>query len=56
MGRVRAWIKSCWVGSRREHVRDVTIATMGIPKIQDSSNSGIRFIAHSILMMTMIKP
>ena len=35
MGRVRAWIKSCWVGSRRERVRDVTIATTGIPKIRD---------------------
>ena len=41
MGRVRAWIKSCWVGLRRERERDVTIATTGIPKIRDSSNSGI---------------
>ena len=41
MGRVRAWIKSCWVGWHRERVRDVIIATTGIPKIQDSRNSGI---------------
>ena len=46
MGRVRAWIKSCWVGWRRERVRDVTIATTGIPKIRDSSNSGIPVSLH----------
>ena len=46
MGMVRAWIKSCLVGSRRERVRDVTIATMGIPKIRDSSNSGIPVLLH----------
>ena len=34
MGRVRALIKSCWVGSRRERARDVTIVTIGIPKIR----------------------
>ena len=33
MGRVRALIKSCWVGLRRERVRDVTNGTLEIPGI-----------------------
>ena len=35
MGRVRVWIKSGWVGLRRERARDVTITTIGIPGIQE---------------------
>ena len=31
MGRVRALIKSCWVGLRRERARDVTITAIAIP-------------------------
>ena len=31
IGLVRALIKSCWVGSRRERSCDVTIMTIGIP-------------------------
>ena len=30
---MRALIKSCWVGARRERARDVTITTIGIPGI-----------------------
>ena len=41
MGRVRALIKSCWVGSRRERVRDVTNGTLEIPGIWNPRNSGI---------------
>ena len=33
MSRVRVLIKSCWVGSRRERERDITIMTIGIPGI-----------------------
>ena len=46
MGRVRALIKSCWVGSRREHARDITITTIGIPGIWNSRNSGIPVSLH----------
>ena len=46
MGRVRAWIKSCWVGSCRERARDVTIMTIGIPGIWNSRNSGIPVSLH----------
>ena len=46
MGRVRAWIKSCWVGSRREHACDVTIMTIGITGICNSRNSGIPVSLH----------
>ena len=31
IGRVRALIESCWVGSCRERARDITITTIGIP-------------------------
>ena len=41
MGRVRALIKSCWVGLRRESVRDVTNGTLEIPGIWNPRNSGI---------------
>ena len=41
MGRVHAFIKSCWVGLQREHARDVTIMTIGIPGIWNSRISGI---------------
>ena len=46
MGRVRALIKSCWVGSCRERARDVTITTIGIPGIWNSRNSGIPVSFH----------
>ena len=46
MGRVRALIKSCWVGSRRERARDVTITTIRIPRICNSRNSGIPVSLH----------
>ena len=46
MGRVRAWIKPCWVGSRRERARDVTITTIGIPGIWNPKNSGIPVSFH----------
>ena len=38
MGRVRALIESCWVGLRREHVRDVTNGTIEIPGIWNPRN------------------
>ena len=41
MGRVRALIKSCWVGLRSERVRDVTNGTLEIPGIWNPRNSGI---------------
>ena len=31
IGRVRALIESCWAGSRREQICDITIMTIGIP-------------------------
>ena len=46
IGRVRVLIKSCWVGSRRERARDVTITTIGIPGICNSRNSGIPVSLH----------
>ena len=46
MGRVHALIKSCWVGSRRERARDVTITTIGIPGIWNSRKSGIPVSLH----------
>ena len=46
MGRVHAWIKSCWVGSRRERAHDVTITTIGIPGIWNPRNSGIPVSFH----------
>ena len=46
MGRVRAWIKSCWVGLHRVRVRDVTIMTIGVPGIWNPMNSGIPVSLH----------
>ena len=46
MGRVHVLIESCWVGLRREHVRDVTITTIGTPGIWNSRNSGIPVSLH----------
>ena len=46
MGRVRALIKSCWVGSCRERACDVTIMTIGIPGMWNSRNSGIPVSLH----------
>ena len=46
IGRVRALIKLCWVGSCWEHARDVTIMTIGIPGICNSRNSGIPVSLH----------
>ena len=46
IGRVRALIKSCWVGSHRERARDVTITTIGIPGIWNSRNSRIPVSLH----------
>ena len=43
MGRVRALIKSCWVGARRERARDVTITTIEIPGIWNFRKSELLF-------------
>ena len=43
MGRVRALIKSCWVGSCRERAHDITITTIEIPGKWNFRNSGILF-------------